>query len=88
MLEAKEISCIRGNRELFCHLSFRVDKGTALRIHGANGAGKTSLLRMVAGLSPVTQGRISWDGQALTQMVTSIMPNWCLSVTPMRSRRT
>jgi heme exporter protein A len=68
MLEAKEISCIRGNRELFCHLSFRVDKGTALRIHGANGAGKTSLLRMVAGLSPVTQGRISWDGQALTQI--------------------
>ena len=68
MLEAKEISCIRGNRELFRHLSFRVEGGTALRIHGANGAGKTSLLRMIAGLSPVAEGRISWDGQTLAAM--------------------
>jgi len=68
MLEAKDISCIRGNRELFRHLSFRVDEGTALRIHGANGAGKTSLLRMIAGLSPVAEGRISWDGQAVSAM--------------------
>ncbi|MGD8842134.1 MAG: cytochrome c biogenesis heme-transporting ATPase CcmA [Gammaproteobacteria bacterium] len=68
MLEANEISCIRGNRELFRHLSFRVEGGTALRIHGANGAGKTSLLRMIAGLSPVIEGRICWDGHALAQI--------------------
>jgi heme exporter protein A len=66
MLEANEISCVRGNRELFRHLSFRVEEGTALRIHGANGAGKTSLLRMVAGLSPVFDGGIRWDGRALS----------------------
>jgi heme exporter protein A len=66
MLEANEISCIRGNRELFRHLSFRVEEGTALRIHGANGAGKTSLPRMVAGLSPVFDGRIRWDGRSLS----------------------
>ena len=68
MLEANEISCIRGNRELFCHMSFRVEKGTALRIHGANGAGKTSLLRMIAGLSPLAEGHIRWDGQTLSEM--------------------
>ena len=67
MLEATEISCVRGNRELFRHLSFRVEEGTALRIHGANGAGKTSLLRIVAGLSPVMEGRIAWCGRSLAE---------------------
>lgn len=68
MLEATEISCVRGNRELFRDLSFRVEEGTALRIHGVNGAGKTSLLRMIAGLSPVNEGRITWQGQPLSKL--------------------
>ena len=68
MLEAKDISCIRGNRELFRQLSFRVEEGTAFRIHGVNGAGKTSLLRMIAGLSPAAEGRISWGGRVLSDM--------------------
>jgi len=68
MLEANDISCFRGNRDLFRQLSFRVEEGTALRIHGANGAGKTSLLRMIAGLSPTEQGRIAWCGRALPEI--------------------
>jgi heme exporter protein A len=68
MLEANDISCFRGNRNLFRHLSFRVEEGMALRIHGANGSGKTSLLRMIAGLSPVEQGRIAWFGQVLSEI--------------------
>lgn len=68
MLEANEISCVRGNRELFRHLSFAVGERTALRIHGANGAGKTSLLRMIAGLSPIEQGRITWREKALAEI--------------------
>jgi heme exporter protein A len=65
MLEANEISCIRGSRDLFRELSFRVNAGTALRISGPNGAGKTSLLRIVAGLSPPEEGRIAWRGRTL-----------------------
>lgn len=68
MLQAHEISCTRGSRNLFSHLSFRVERGTALRIHGANGAGKTSLLRMIAGLSPVAAGRIDWCGRQLAEL--------------------
>jgi heme exporter protein A len=68
MLEANEISCVRGNRKLFRHLSFGVQEGTALRIRGANGAGKTSLLRMIAGLSPIDEGRIAWRGRVLAEI--------------------
>lgn len=68
MFEANDISCVRGNRTLFRHLSFRVEVGTALRIHGINGAGKTSLLRIIAGLSPVNEGRIAWCGRSLSEI--------------------
>jgi len=68
MLEAHEISCSRGNRDLFRQMSFRVEEGALLRIHGANGSGKTSLLRMIAGLSPVESGRIAWQGSTLPEL--------------------
>lgn len=67
MLEANAISCVRGSRNLFRQLSFRVDAGAALRISGPNGAGKTSLLRIVCGLSPAEEGRIAWRGQTLVE---------------------
>lgn len=68
MLEANAISCVRGSRKLFSQLSFRVDGGTALRIRGRNGSGKTSLLRMVAGLSPTQDGSVSWQGTSLPEI--------------------
>ena len=52
MLEASQIECVRGNRRLFRDLSFRLEAHQALRVRGENGSGKTSLLRIVAGLSP------------------------------------
>ena len=61
MLQARQIECIRGNRRLFRNLSFRLEAKRALRVGGENGSGKTSLLRMVAGLSPVEAGEILWN---------------------------
>ena len=50
MLAAQNLHCVRGGRQLFADLSFAVPAGTLLRVSGANGAGKTSLLRMLCGL--------------------------------------
>lgn len=53
-IEARDLTAVRGGRILFRGLSFEVAAGRALAVEGANGTGKTSLLRMIAGfLSPV-----------------------------------
>src|SRR5712691_1507738 len=49
-LAAHDLSCQRGGRVLFQHLSFGLGEGQGLRVSGPNGAGKTSLLRLIAGL--------------------------------------
>ncbi len=61
MLEASQIECVRGDRRLFRDLSFRLEAHQALRVLGENGSGKTSLLRIVAGLSPAESGTVSWN---------------------------
>jgi heme exporter protein A len=57
-LTAEKLTCARGERKLFEQLSFRVTAGQALAVEGANGAGKTSLLRMLAGFLSPAAGRI------------------------------
>jgi heme exporter protein A len=62
MLAARDLQCIRGERTLFTGLSFSVQPGDLLRVAGANGRGKTSLLRMLCGLLAPTQGEVHWKG--------------------------
>src|ERR1700761_2529909 len=57
-LTAEKLACARGERRLFDGLSFRVKAGQALAGEGANGAGKTSLLRLIAGFLAPVSGRI------------------------------
>ncbi len=56
------LTCIRGGREVFSELDFHVDAGEALAITGRNGAGKSSLLRLIAGLLQAAAGRVTLDG--------------------------
>lgn len=63
MLEARELACWRGERAIFAGLSFTLPPGGALLLVGANGAGKSSLLRVLAGLIPVAEGELLWQGQ-------------------------
>lgn len=57
-LTAEKLACMRGDKRLFEGLNFRVTAGQALAVEGANGAGKTSLLRLIAGFLAPAAGRI------------------------------
>ena len=65
MLEAAGLECVRQNRTLFRSLSFAVGAGERLRIAGANGSGKTSLLRILCGLLAPDEGEVRWRAQKI-----------------------
>lgn len=64
-LQLDAVSCTRGGRTLFTDLSQTIGPGELLRVLGANGAGKTSLLRMVCGLLEPAEGQVLWRGQTI-----------------------
>jgi len=55
------LACARGERLVFARLDFALEAGAALILTGRNGSGKTSLLRVMAGLVPRLAGRLAWD---------------------------
>jgi len=61
-LSGSGVRCVRGGREVFSGLDFEARAGEALAITGANGSGKTSLLRMIAGLLTMAGGSIGLEG--------------------------
>lgn len=68
MLDAINLTCTRAERTLFSELSFTVTTGEIVQVAGKNGAGKTSLLRIIAGLSQAEEGEVHWQGQALHRL--------------------
>lgn len=56
------LACMRGERPVFSGLDFMVQSGGALVLTGANGSGKSSLLRLMAGLLPPISGILAWNG--------------------------
>ncbi len=67
MLQATRISCHRDQRTLFENFSLSILPGELVQIEGANGAGKTSLLRILTGLSRPDSGEVSWQEQAIVK---------------------
>jgi heme exporter protein A len=61
-LLGREVSCVRGGREVFSGLSFEASSGDALAVVGPNGSGKTSLLRLIAGVLAPSGGSIALEG--------------------------
>ncbi|AVO55076.1 cytochrome c biogenesis heme-transporting ATPase CcmA [Ectopseudomonas mendocina] len=75
LLEAVALSCERDWRMLFEQLAFRLDAGDMLQISGPNGSGKTSLLRLIAGLRQPTAGDILLQGKALSEQRSELARN-------------
>lgn len=61
-LSGREVSCVRGGRKVFSRLSFDAASGEALAVVGPNGSGKTSLLRLIAGVLAPAGGSIVLEG--------------------------
>jgi heme exporter protein A len=61
-LIGRGLTCIRGGREVFADLGFSLAAGEALAVTGRNGAGKTSLLRLIGGLLRPAAGTIALEG--------------------------
>lgn len=61
-LAGSNVTCVRGGREVFTALHFALDSGEALAVTGRNGAGKSSLLRLIAGLLAIAGGSIRLHG--------------------------
>ncbi len=67
-LDAQELECVRGERTLFSRLNVHVSPGELLRVAGPNGSGKTSLLRILCGLSSPAHGMIRWRGENIRSL--------------------
>src|SRR5258708_36141807 len=61
-LSGRDVGCVRGGREVFAGLGFAAASGQALAVVGPNGSGKTSLLRLIAGLLAPAGGSIELAG--------------------------
>ncbi len=66
-LQAHQLTCERGERRLFRGVDFEISAGDALRVVGANGSGKTSLLRILCGLTQPVEGEVRWHGRSIRE---------------------
>ena len=68
MLEVSNLACSRGDHLLFSDLNFSLSAGELLQVQGANGSGKTSLLRTLCGFMMPVAGEIRWRGQNIREL--------------------
>ena len=74
-LKGQNLTCERGGRVLFKGLNFDLQSGQAMIIQGENGAGKTSLLRIITGLSQPVEGKILWNNENIEDIAEQFQAN-------------
>ena len=75
MFSVSNLCCSRGEKRLFSGVSFSLQGGEYLHLEGDNGVGKTSLLRLACGLSPLEEGGIFWQGQPVSKNLDEFRAN-------------
>ena len=68
LLETRQLECVRDDRLLFRDLSINLSAGEILQVEGANGSGKTSLLRILCGLRRAEEGEVLWQGEDVSEV--------------------
>lgn len=68
LLSLHTLQCRRGERELFRDVNMALARNELLQVEGANGSGKTSLLRIVAGLSEAASGEVRWNNESIAEL--------------------
>ena len=75
LLQAIDLECERDERLLFQNLSFSILPGTVTRVEGPNGTGKTTLLRILAGLNDAWSVQLLWCGEPRARQRESFLRN-------------
>jgi len=77
LFSAHQLSCIRSSRVLFEQVSLEISAGELWQIAGRNGAGKSSLLRILAGLAEPEDGYLCYQQQPLSQCADEFAADLC-----------
>lgn len=75
MFKAVGLECVKGYDSLFKEVSFTLSPGEIMQIRGTNGSGKTSLLRILTGLSQAESGEVFWEGTRIEDDTASYNEN-------------
>ncbi|HPQ45570.1 MAG TPA: ABC transporter ATP-binding protein [Syntrophales bacterium] len=68
LLDIKNISCFYGDVQVVYDVSMHIDKGEIISLIGANGAGKSTILRCISGLMKATSGEILFEGRPIQNL--------------------
>ena len=77
MLTVNNVGYFRNDRRIFGNVGFSVGLGSCLLLVGGNGTGKTSLLRIIAGLTKMRVGELLWNGQNIEELRDDFNSDMC-----------
>lgn len=76
-LSVEGLECVRAERVLFSGLNFTLEPGALVQVEGRNGSGKTSLLRILCGLTPASDGAVRWCGDDIARLRSDYLAQLC-----------
>ena len=82
LLEVEEIHTYYGAIQALRGVSLRVEEGEAVTIIGSNGAGKSTTLRSISGLTPARSGKVMFEGQEITRLPAHQIVDYGIALAP------